>query len=183
MRHGWVMGRGVVWLCCVAACGGGQGDGGNAGGSGSGGSSVTSAGGSKNSEASVPAVTKACEEVCDLYAASCGAPCSTSCNIERRVYGEACDAQGERFYECAKSASFDCSEDNLTLAARGCAQQLTDYVTCYALDGVACMREPGFDTQCEDEPNKPFAMRCVSDAAPGDCVPALGAYYCCPTEG
>lgn len=185
MRHGWVVGCGVAWLFGVVACGGGHGDGDgdNGGASGGGGSPATSAAGSKNAEPNVPAVTKACEEVCELYATSCGAPCSTSCDIERGVYGEACDAQGERFYECAKSASFDCNEDNLTLATQGCAKELTDYVTCYALDGVTCMREPSLDTQCEDEPGKPFATRCVSDAVPGDCVPALGAYYCCPTGG
>jgi hypothetical protein len=178
MRHGWVVGCGVAWLWSAVACGGehGDGDGGASGGG-------SSPGGSKNAEPNLPAVTTACEDVCELYATSCGAPCSTSCDIERRVYGEACDAQGERFYECAKSASFDCSEDNLTLATRGCAKELTDYLTCYALDGVACMREPGLDTACEDEPGKPFATRCVSDAVPGDCVPALGAYYCCPTGG
>lgn len=129
-----------------------------------------------------PAVIQRCQEACDAYTASCGTPCNDNCNISRLVYGEECDVQGERFYACSKTASFDCSKEDLTLATQGCNLPKSDYVTCYALEGVKCKREPALDTQCEDKPGTPFATRCVSDAVPADCVPALGTYHCCPTE-
>jgi hypothetical protein len=108
--------------------------------------------------------------------------CSNNCSIERLVYGEACDAQALRFYECAKTSTQTCAEDNTILATNGCQLEMTDYVTCYALEGVTCEREPALDSQCEDTPETPYSQRCVSDAVPADCVPALGAYYCCAME-
>jgi hypothetical protein len=129
-----------------------------------------------------PAILQLCEQTRDAYAAGCGMPSETNCSIMRKVYGEECDVQGERFYECAKTASFDCAETDLSSATQGCSATLSDYLTCYALDGASCKREPSLDTQCEQKAGTPFATRCVSDAVPADCVPALGAYYCCPTE-
>jgi hypothetical protein len=148
--------------------------------SGSGGNAGS--GGGKSTDPNLPAVTRACEEVCELHAESCGTSCTNDCSIERLVYGELCDAQGLRFYECAKTSSFDCTEDNPIISAEGCRQEMTDYITCYALEGVVCEREPALDVQCEDTPDTPFSHRCVSDAVPAECVPALGAYYCCPSE-
>jgi hypothetical protein len=139
-------------------------------------------GGSGDPDPNTPAVITSCEATRDAYEASCGTPSSASCSILRSVYGEACDVQGARFYDCAKSASFDCAMDDLSLGIKGCAVTLNDYVTCHALDGVTCKREPGLDTRCEDKAGTPYATRCVSDAVPADCVPALGAYYCCPSE-
>jgi hypothetical protein len=179
----------LLWVCLLgwaAACSSGPGEGsgpsgGGSSGSGAGGSSTAGKGGGSTAS-NLPAVTRACEDVCDLYEQSCAAQCSSDCRIERLVYGEACDVQGLRFYECAKTSTFDCAEDNLIIATDGCRQQMTDYVTCFALQGVICEREPALDTQCEDTPQTPFSHRCVSDAVPADCVPALGAYYCCPSE-
>jgi hypothetical protein len=189
MRHGWVVGwRAALALCVLgwaAACSSGAGDGSETsggGGSGSGGGGSSGSGKSGSAASSLPAVTQACEDVCDLYEQSCNMPCSNNCAIERLVYDEACDVQGLRFYECAKTSTFDCAEDNLIIATDGCREQMTDYVTCYALEGVTCEREPALDTRCEDTPQTPFSHRCVSDAVPADCVPALGAYYCCPSE-
>lgn len=189
MRNGWVTGRrgarvlGVCWLGWLAACSGGGGgtDSGGGGSKASGGSSSVSGGG-KGTDPNLPAVTQACETVCGRYEEMCGNPCTNDCSIERLVYGEECEAHGLRFYECAKSSSYDCAEDNLIIATTGCRQEMTDYVTCYGLNGVTCEREPVLDTQCEDKPDTPFSHRCVSDAVPDDCVPGLGAYYCCPSE-
>jgi hypothetical protein len=191
MWYGWVMGwRGarvlsVCWLGWVAACSSGGGGGGTSSGGGSSSESVggsSGSGGGKSTDPNLPAVTQACQHVCDHYEQSCGVPCSSDCTIERLVYGEACDVQGLRFYDCAKTSEQDCAEDNLIIAATGCREQMQDYVTCYALEGVTCEREPALDPQCEDKPGTPFSHRCVSDAVQADCVPNLGAYYCCPSQ-
>jgi hypothetical protein len=120
--------------------------------------------------------------VCGLYEQSCGTPCSNACEIERVVFTEACDVPGLRFYECAKTSTFDCADTDIITSTNGCVAEMTDYVTCYALEGVTCAREPALDTQCADTPATPFSHRCVSDAVPADCVPFRGAYYCCPSE-
>jgi hypothetical protein len=184
-------GLGMCWLGWLAACSGGDGNGSGStpsASAGSGGAETSSSGSGSSSAAAgsaasnLPPVTRACQDVCDLHEQRCGAPCTNDCEIERLVYDEACDTQGLRFYECAKTSTQNCADDNTITATEGCRQQMTDYVTCYALKGAKCERAPALDEQCDGKAATPFSHRCVSDAVPADCVPALGAYYCCPSE-
>lgn len=129
----------------------------------------------------VPAVTQACDALCDRYNTSCNADCPTDCHIERLVYKPECDAVGETFYRCAADQALDCQQDSLLLAVQGCAAERLDYSTCFALHGEKCQREPSADQFCSEDSTKPYAQRCVSTQAPEGCSHGPGAYYCCPS--
>jgi hypothetical protein len=132
-----------------------------------------------------PAVVTSCEARCDEYVAACQLDsCPESCSLMATVYGEACNDLGKAFYDCAASSTYDCSETDLMLAIDGCSAERADYLTCFALDGVTCRAEATFDEYCvAEDAAYPYARRCVSSAAPAECVPYMGTnYFCCPTQ-
>lgn len=127
-----------------------------------------------------------CQQACDAYVRACSLDaCPDSCDIVVSVYGEACDAIGKRFFDCAATSTISCSQTDWTLASDGCAAERADYLTCFGLDGPTCVRQAGLDASCnQSDPALPFAQQCVTEAAPAECQLYAGTsnIYCCPTQ-
>lgn len=133
--------------------------------------------------ASNPTVTS-CRQACDAYVRACSlGSCPEDCDVLVSVYGAACEALGRRFFDCAASGTFTCSESDLVLAPDGCIAERVDYVTCFALGGPTCARETALDQGCQQQnPALPYARHCVSDAVPAECQAFGSGYYCCPAQ-
>jgi hypothetical protein len=110
--------------------------------------------------------------------------CASFCNADHllsETYG--CLELSQSFYDCARTAELDCSQDSLWLAI-GNACGLADFTFCIAHQGARCVREEGFDMYCADAlPETPEGVRCVSTEPWGECQehPSYGTLYrCCP---